>query len=72
MENLIKDYHLICREIHISAKKQPTAVFAIRGDVIVIAYKSQEFQIMVQQYPRSFVGIYDEHATLKMIQDDIL
>jgi len=70
--SIVKDYHVICKEIYESAKQYPTAVFAIKGDVYMMGSATVKFMRYLREYPNSFVGVYDERCTLKMIQDDIL
>lgn len=66
------NYNDQCKEIFTRSRKKHIAVFAIKGEVFIVDAYTGEYSFMLRKFPTTFVGIYNNNCTLKMIQDDIL
>lgn len=47
------------------------AVFVINDKIRIILADGKQFNSMVVDYPREFVGVYSENATRQMIREDL-
>ncbi len=70
---MIQDFHDVCRKIHAASRLEKIAVFGIQGDIHYLPVASKrKYEAMLRDFPKSFVGVYDERCSLKMLQEDIL
>lgn len=67
------NYDEVCRKIYQATRHDSIVVFGIKGDVYFFKKSERrKFDRMLNDFPKSLVGIYDKRCTLKMIQEDIL
>ena len=66
------DFHMACKQIYMATRENTIAVFSLKGDVYFCIMNSKKFNLMVKDFPRSLVGVYDKRCNLKLIQEDIL
>lgn len=66
------DFHMTCKQIYEATRVDTIVVFAVRGDVFFFKSTDKRYIDMLEEYPNSLVGIYDNRCTFKHIQEDIL
>jgi len=66
------DFHEAIKQIHAATRKNDIAVFSLQGDVYFCIMNTKKFELMIKDFPKSFVGVYNSKCSVKMLQDDIL
>lgn len=66
------DFHKKCREVYNRSRTGTIAAFDTIDDIKILPAEGRRFDVMLRDFGKGFIGVYDSRCTLKMIQEDIL